>query len=167
MQFNSYIFILLYLPTVVIGYFILNKINAFLGKLWLIIGGVAFYLYGGGVNTAVIFGLSIVGNLTAILIMSKCGKCRKAILAAAVTGNITLLFYYKYANFFLSNWNRVFGADHTLLNLILPVGISFFTFQQIAYLVQAYRDTEIKINVSDYLAYILFFPIYFLFCLII
>lgn len=158
MQFNSYIFILLYLPTVVIGYFILNKINAFLGKLWLIIGGVAFYLYGGGVNTAVIFGLSIVGNLTAILIMSKCGKCRKAILAAAVTGNITLLFYYKYANFFLSNWNRVFGADHTLLNLILPVGISFFTFQQIAYLVQAYRDTEIKINVSDYLAYILFFP---------
>lgn len=157
MTFNSYIFILLYLPVAVIGYFVLNKINVFAGKLWLIVGGAVFYLYG-GINTAVILGLSIVGNLTAVRIMSKCGRYRKAVLATAVTGNVVLLLYYKYANFFLVNWNRVFGADHTLLHLILPIGISFFTFQQIAYLVQIYRDTEMKMDVFDYLAYILFFP---------
>lgn len=48
MQFNSYIFILLYLPIIIIGYFVLNKIKAWLGKCWLIIGGAVFYLYGGG-----------------------------------------------------------------------------------------------------------------------
>lgn len=158
MQFNSYIFILLYLPIIVVGYFTLNKIHAWLGKLWLILGSAAFYLYGGGVNTAVIFGLSIVGNLSAARIMSKCRKYCKAVLAVAVTGNILLLFYYKYADFCISNWNRVFGADYTFLNLILPVGISFFTFQQIAYLVQIDQNEEAEISVSDYLAYILYFP---------
>ncbi len=157
MQFNSYIFILLYLPVVVIGYFLLNKVHMKLGTVWLIIGGAVFYLRG-GVNTAAILGLSIVGNLTAALVMPKCGRRRKAVLATAVTGNIALLLYYKYVNFFISNWNRFFETDLTLLNIILPIGISFFTFQQIAYLVQVYRDTEMKISVFDYLAYILFFP---------
>lgn len=90
--------------------------------------------------------------------MPKCGRHRKAVLATAVTGNIALLLYYKYVNFFISNWNRFFETDLTLLNIILPIGISFFTFQQIAYLVQVYRDTEMKISVFDYLVYILFFP---------
>lgn len=90
--------------------------------------------------------------------MSICGRHRKAVLVTAVTGNAALLLYYKYADFFLSNWNSVFEADYTLLNLILPIGISFFTFQQIAYLVWVYRDTEMKMSVFDYLAYILFFP---------
>lgn len=157
MQFNSYIFILLYLPITVVGYFILNKISISLGKLWLVIGGVAFYLYG-GIKTAAILGLSIAVNLLAVRIMSECNRYRKIVLTIAVTGNIVLLFYYKYAKFFLSNWNRFFGTDYTLLNLVLPIGISFFTFQQIAYLVQVYRDTEMKIHVLDYLAYILFFP---------
>lgn len=157
MQFNSYIFILLYLPIIVVGYFILNKISICLGKLWLVIGGVAFYLYG-GIKTAAILGLSIAVNLLAVQIMSECNGYRKIVLTIAVTGNIVLLFYYKYAKFFLSNWNRFFETDYTLLNLVLPIGISFFTFQQIAYLVQVYRDTEMKIHVLDYLAYILFFP---------
>lgn len=158
MQFNSYIFILLYLPITVIGYFALNKINEWLGKCWLIIGGAAFYLYGGGGKTAAILGLSIVVNLSAAQIMAVCNRYRKAFLATAATGNILLLFYYKYTNFFISNWNRFFETDYTLLNLVLPIGISFFTFQQIAYLVWIYRNTEIKVGVSDYLAYILYFP---------
>lgn len=158
MQFNSYIFILLYLPIIVFGYFLLNKVHIKLGKVWLIIGSTAFYLYGGGVNAAAILGLSIVANLAAVQIMSRYRKYCKTVLVTAVIGNIVLLFYYKYTDFFISNWNHFFETDHVLLNLILPLGISFFTFQQIAYLVQLYRDAEMKIDVSDYLAYILYFP---------
>lgn len=158
MQFNSYIFILLYLPAIVIGYFLFNKISIQFGKMWLLIGNVVFYLYGGGVNAAVILCLSIAINIIMAQIMVRYDRYRRALLTIALVGNVVLLLYYKYVNFFISNWNRIFGTEHGFLNLILPMGISFFTFQQIAYLVQIYRGTEMKISVPDYLAYILFFP---------
>lgn len=158
MQFNSYIFILLFLPVIVTGYFLSNKINIQFGKIWLIIGSIAFYLYGGGVNAIVILGISVAANILLAQLMCRYSEYRRVFLVTALVSNVALLFYYKYVNFFLSNWNRVFGTEHGLLNLILPMGISFFTFQQIAYLVQVYRGTEVKISVPDYLAFILFFP---------
>ncbi len=157
MQFNSYIFILLYLPIIVIGYFMSNKISFQFGKMWLIVGSAVFYLYGGG-KIALILSLSIAANIVIAQIMIRYGRYRKAFLGIAIISNIVLLFYYKYVNFFISNWNQIFGTEYNLRNVLLPIGISFFTFQQIAYLVQVYRDTEIKISVPDYLTYILFFP---------
>lgn len=158
MQFNSYIFILLYLPIVVIGYFLSNRISTPFGKIWLTIGSVVFYWYGGRVNATVILAASIAINLVLAQIMARYNKYRGIFLTIALVSNVALLFYYKYVNFFLSNWNQIFGTEHSLLNLILPMGISFYTFQQIAYLVQVYRNAEMKVSVSDYLAFILFFP---------
>ena len=158
MQFNSYIFVLVYLPIIVLGYFVSNKISISFGKIWLIIGSMGFYLYGGGVNSTVILCLSIIINLALAQIMIRCGRYCRALLIIAIVSNVMLLFYYKYVNFFISNWNRVFGTEHGLLDLILPVGISFFTFQQISYLVRVYQNTAMEINVLDYLTYILFFP---------
>lgn len=158
MQFNSYIFILLYLPIIVVGYFMSNKISFQFGKMWLIVGSVVFYLYGGGVKATLILGLSIAINIVIVQIMIRYCRYRKVFLGIAIIGNIALLFYYKYVNFFISNWNQIFGTEHEFLNLILPMGISFFTFQQIAYLVRVYQNIAMEINVLDYLTYILFFP---------
>lgn len=158
MQFNSYIFILMYLPIIVIGYFVLNKIRIQLGKVWLITGSVVFYLHGGGVKSTVILGVSIAANLVLSQIIIKGNRYRRAVFITSIASNVGLLIYYKYANFFISNWNQFLGIEQDLLTIILPIGISFFTFQQISYLVQVYRNTEIQINVLDYLAYILFFP---------
>lgn len=113
---------------------------------------------GGGVNSTVILCLSIIINLILVQIMIRCDRYCRVLLIIAIVSNVMLLFYYKYVNFFISNWNRVFGTEHGLLDLILPVGISFFTFQQISYLVRVYQNTAMEINVLDYLTYILFFP---------
>ncbi len=157
MQFNSYIFILLYLPIIVIGYFIVNKINIRAGKTYLIVGSAAFYLYG-GISTTLILGFSIVFNLLISKIISIITKHRKIVLILAIIGNLGLLFYYKYSISFISNWNLIFKTDYHFENIILPIGISFFTFQQIAYLVNIYQNTLGDVYIADYLAYILFFP---------
>ena len=78
---------------------------------------------------------------------------RKMILAFGVTCNLLLLGYYKYFDFFMSNTNLVFKSNFNLLHIILPLGISFFTFTQIAYLVDAYKQ---EVKEADFLNYALF-----------
>lgn len=113
---------------------------------------------GGGVKSSVVLGLSIAVNWVAAQGMIRCIRYRREIFTIALISNVVLLAYHKYANFFISNWNQFLGTEHDLLAIILPLGISFFTFQQIAYLVQVYQNTEKKISILDYLTYILFFP---------
>lgn len=79
-------------------------------------------------------------------------------LAVPVCINAALLLYFKYLNFAITNYNALFHTDHALKTLLLPVGISFFTFQQIAYLVSVYRKELLKADLIDYLAYITYFP---------
>ena len=153
MQFNSYIFILVYLPIFIIGYFGLNKISPVVGKLFLIVASAIFYIYGGW-NIAIILAASIVVNYLLAVVINHTGK----LLWVGVLINAALLFYFKYFNFFITNVNNAFQKDFTLKEIILPLGISFFTFQQIMYLVNVYKKNIEKIHISDYLAYILYFP---------
>ncbi len=74
-----------------------------------------------------------------------------------IVSNVLLLFYFKYLNFFITNINAIFTKEIPLKEIILPLGISFFTFQQIMYVVSVYRN-QISLNVLDYLVYILYFP---------
>lgn len=159
MQFNSYIFILLFLPIMIIGYFGLNKLNTALGKVFLVIACAGFYLYG-GVGIAIVLGISIIVNYICAIGLHrfKNWKYKKLILVAAIICNIASLFYYKYFNFLLSSLNSVLENDFTLREIALPLGISFFTFQQIMYLVNVHNEKINELSLIDYLAYILYFP---------
>ena len=85
-------------------------------------------------------------------------RLRKTLLILGITGNLLLLAYYKYADFFLTNVSELTGHEFPLLGLILPLGISFFTFTQIAYLVDAYRSKAREYNVVSYVLFVTFYP---------
>lgn len=157
MQFNSYIFILLYLPVLLIGYFLLNKISITIGKVFMIAAGIVFYMYGGWEITLILGGSIFVNYLVAFII-GRIQKGKKAVLVAGIAANIALLFYFKYFNFFLQSIAEATGQEFTLREIILPLGISFFTFQQIMYVVNVYQNNIKQANLFDYLVYILYFP---------
>lgn len=83
---------------------------------------------------------------------------RKAVMAAGVLLNLSVLFYYKYYDFFAENINTVFGTDMLLNHVLLPLGISFFTFQQIGFLVDTYRGEAKGYAFLDYALFVTFFP---------
>ncbi len=82
----------------------------------------------------------------------------KGMLAAGIAGNLALLFFFKYMNFFIGNWNHISGRELPLLCIALPVGISFFTFQQISYLVDCFRGETDGGGFVDYMLSIVYFP---------
>ena len=159
MQFNSYIFILVFVPLLLIGYFGFNKINIFLGKLYLIAASALFYIYG-GFGIAVILAVSIIVNYILALLIDKQNTeiYRKLFLVISIVGNVIALLYFKYYNFFISNANSILKTNFNTKNIILPLGVSFFTFQQIMYLVNIYKREIERVDIFDYLAYILYFP---------
>ena len=85
-------------------------------------------------------------------------KSRKPVLLLGVVINLAILFYFKYYDFFLSTMNDVFKTDMTLKHILLPLGISFFTFQQIGFLVDCYRNENKEVNFIDYALFVSFFP---------
>lgn len=157
MQLNSYVFILLFLPVTIIIYFIANNINVNIGKVVLLISSLIFYCYS-DISIFIVLCTSIIINYLFSLIITKIKKWRKIYLYIPVAINIGLLLYYKYLNFVIVNINNYWSKAIPLKNLILPIGISFFTFQQIAYVVAIYKGELQKNNLLDYLVYILYFP---------
>ncbi len=157
MVFNSYLFILVFLPLVVIGYFLLNKVSALTGKIFLAVASGVFFAYG-GVKSAAVFAISILANIVFSLLLQRVEDYKKAILIISIVFNVLILFIFKYFNFFAGSIAGLFGSKFTLENLILPLGISFFTFQQIMFTVNVYRGEIVDINILDYLVYILYFP---------
>lgn len=130
-------------------------------KVWLVVMSLWFYgsfrqeylliLMGSAVfNYAVVCGM----------LKAKTGKrnLEKGILALGITGNLGLLAYFKYVNFFIDNVNDVIGGELPLLHVILPIGISFITFQQISFLVDYYRGEIKNCGFLDYMLYITYFP---------
>ena len=86
------------------------------------------------------------------------GAKARIILAAAITGNLALLGYYKYADFFISNINLLGDNPMPLLHLALPLGISFFTFTQIAFLVDVHRKVAHEYSLVHYFLFVTYFP---------
>ena len=157
MQFNSFIFILLFLPLTVTLYYTLNKINDTVGKIVLLIASIIFYAYTDRV-TLIVLGISLVLNYGFALAIANVKKWRSFYLFTPIVINIGILLYFKYLNFVIENVNHFFMKSIPLKEMILPIGISFFTFQQIAYMVAVYRKEIEKNNILDYLVYILYFP---------
>lgn len=163
MIFSTYQFILIFLPITFSGYFVLQhcKMQS-LAKLWLVLA--SFYFYAQGSPDFFPFFLgSVVGNYLVGSMLSKLQGDKKRIergllLTIGVLANCGLLGYYKYTDFFLINVNRLTGADFALKYIVLPIGISFFTFQLIAFLVDSFRGETKNYDVLDYLLFITFFP---------
>ena len=160
MLFNSYIFVFLLLPISLLGYYLLNwKKQYRMGLSFLFVISCWFIGY---LNVQYLFVLlpSVLINYGIAFYMQRKAKQveRKAVLAAGVTFNLTLLVVFKYCNFLLDNVNQVFQMNIKLLEILLPLGISFYTFQQITYLVDCYRDQKIQYGFLEYAVYITFFP---------
>ena len=103
--------------------------------------------------------MSIVLNYGLALLIEKVSKFKKVFLFLAVVINIGLLFIYKYADFFIRSVNYVFKSNFSLLGLPLPIGISFFTFQAMSYVIDVYRkDVKAQKKILNILLYISFFP---------
>ena len=157
MQFNSYLFILAVLPAFVLSCFLLTKIRPSLGKIAIIAFSAWFYIYG-GLDSAAVLGISIMSNLLFSFALTRLSRFRKPVLIVAILFNIGLLLYFKYWFFSLATIGSIFGRDYTLQKIILPLGISFFTFQQIMYVIAVYRGEFSRIELLDYLCYALYFP---------
>lgn len=160
MLFNSYVFVLAFLPVTLLMYFLLGKLkNRALSKIWLV--GCSFYFYGYFNPSYVpIIALSILVNfaLSQLLLRLEKKPVRVLLLLIGLLLNLGVLGYYKYYDFFVSNLNSVFGTSFTLLHLVLPLGISFFTFQQLSYVIDSYRKTVPAYHFLDYALFVSFFP---------
>lgn len=157
MQFNSYEFILYFLPITVLLYFQANKISPIIGKLVIVFSSIVYYSMGRR-SMLIYLGISILINYASALIIKKFKIKYKALMALPIIVNVGMLMYFKYLNFTITNINAFFGKELALKEIILPLGISFYTFQQIAYIVSIEREDLENNNIIDYLAYILYFP---------
>ena len=163
MLFNSYVYIFLFLPVVLLIYFVLNKNKLIqLSKGWLVLASLFFYSwwnikYLPLILCSMLFNYSI-GTTLNNYENTKLKINRKVILVLGITANLLLLGYYKYFDFFLKNTNLLFRSHLEILNIILPLGISFFTFTQIAYLVDAYKKTVKEADFLNYALFVTFFP---------
>lgn len=156
MLFNSLAFLLGYAPIVIGGFFLLGMRNTRLACVWLGLMSLVFYAWWHPPHTLILLA-SIVFNFFSGIWISRVGplgsRRRKQTLIAALVVNLGALCYYKYFGFFGATISAAMGAQWTMANIVLPLGISFFTFTQIAYLVDTYQD---KVREHDFVRYLLF-----------
>ncbi|MCQ2498007.1 MAG: MBOAT family protein [Lachnospiraceae bacterium] len=162
MLFNSYIFLLAFGPITIILYRILQRLGFYRVSLsFLIIASLCFYGYQKPPYALLLIG-SILTNYGIYLILNKISgeslKIRKLIMIAGIVINLALLFYFKYMNFFITNINSVFGSSFSLMNVVLPLGISFYTFQQISFVVDSYNNETKGYTFLEYALFVSFFP---------
>lgn len=157
MVFSSITFLFYFLPAFLAVYFTLPDRFK---NLWIVVASVLFYSWG-----APVFILTVIAGCLAdhIAAMQFNRPWRKASLWFGIGFNVCLLVYFKYADFFIENFNYIFtaltGREIPLANIVLPVGISFITFQKISYLIDVYRgDTERQKSFTNYLLFVLLFP---------
>ena len=161
MLFNSYEFIFLFLPITLIVYFWLNRYNKNkLAKAGLVIASLYFYSYFHK-SYLILITVSILVNyfIGQKLSSNKYNVIqRKILLTIGVVFNLGGLGYFKYYDFFIGNINSLLGTNFTLLHILLPLGISFFTFQQLSFIVDSYKRYDLTYDFLDYCLFVTFFP---------
>ena len=162
MLFNSFIYILLFLPVVTAGFFALARISRRLAAGWLTIASLVFYgwwdpAYVALLLASISFNYLFGARLARLRASGGQGAGRR-VLAVAICANLALLAYFKYTLFFLANLQRLSGHPGSLPDIVLPLGISFFTFTQIAFLVDAYRGEAHEYSFLHYALFVSYFP---------
>lgn len=154
MLFNSYQFIFIFLPLTVILYYLFAKLNKKYSQYALLIASLIFYGYWNYRYIPLIIG-SVFINYYLGMLLSK--KKINALLIIGIITNLSILGYYKYSNFFLNNINGILGTSYNFIHIILPLGISFYTFQNIAYIVDCYKNSDYEKDFVSYSLCIIFF----------
>ena len=160
MLFNSVIFISIFLPVAVLGWYLLQKLeNPAFAKAFMI--GMSFWFYGYyNISYLWVLLVSLCFNygVSALFEMDFTVNRRRSLLSLGILGNLGLLFYFKYFNFFIDNCNYFLHTDIRLEQIALPLGISFFTFQQLSFVVERFRREAPHYPVLDYGFFVCFFP---------
>ena len=162
MLFNSFPFIFVFLPIVLLGFFALAQASHRLAAGWLTVASLVFYGWWDPAYVALLLASISVNYYlgTRIARMRAAGRQLqgKRWLLVAIAANLALLAYYKYAIFFVANAQRLIGHVGPLPEIVLPLGISFFTFTQIAFLVDAHRGLAREYNFTHYTLFVTYFP---------
>jgi alginate O-acetyltransferase complex protein AlgI len=158
MLFNSYLFLLLFLPLSFLICFVSARLGGRTPYIWSLFGA-SLIFYGWWHPPYVLLLLfSIVVNYTLARLLDHGESRNKRVLVIGLTFNLGLLAYFKYAGFFAENILQIFNASADVSSILLPIGISFFTFQQIAYLIDVYRGIKTRYSFSEYGLFVSFFP---------
>ncbi len=161
MLFNSYEFIFGFLPVILVGFYLLGSRRRDWALLWLTAGSLFFYAWWRPINVLLI-APSILINLGLARVMERTRETRpglaRATLICGIIFNLCFLGYFKYTMFLTGAMNDVFGTNLVLTHIILPLGISFITFQKIAFLADVYAGRVTAFTLRDYALFVLFFP---------
>jgi alginate O-acetyltransferase complex protein AlgI len=159
MLFNSYPFIFLFLPVVLLGYFASGRFGNLAPVVWLALASLAFYSVSNWQFVLLLLASTAFNYLIGLLLISHRRRAapRFAALTVGVTCDLLVLGYFKYAGFLAANLNVIFSTG-LAVNVLLPVGISFYTFTQIAFLVDAYRGNVARYALPHYALFVTYFP---------
>ncbi len=155
MLFSSMTFVFLFLPIVCLIYLLAKKE---LHNAILLAASILFYAWGEPRYLAIMI-LTILANYVGAIALDKHKKYKKPILLATIAVNLSFLLYFKYFNFFIDNINSIFAMDISFLEVIMPIGISFYTFQAMSYLIDVYKgDAKVQKDIYKLALYISLFP---------
>lgn len=160
MLFNSYLFVFLFFPLVVLGYYGLHHMQMKKAALgYLIVMSMVFYGYN-SIQYLLILIASILLNYMLVMVMNRIKRqsWRRLCLGFGLLLNLGILFCFKYYDFFIENVNAVLKTEYSFLGFVLPLGISFYTFQQLSYVIDSYRGSCEQYGLMEYAAYVSFFP---------
>ena len=161
MLFNSYEFIFGFLPVVLVGFYLLGARRRDWALLWLTLASLGFYAWWRPINVLLI-APSILINLGLARLLERHREARpslaRAVLICGIAFNLCFLGYFKYTMFLRGAVNDVFGTSLVLTHIILPLGISFITFQKIAFLADVHAGRVTAFTFRDYALFVLFFP---------
>ena len=158
MLFNSFGFIFLFLPLTLAGYFSIGRFNAKYAALFLAVMSVVFYGVWDIRNVPILLVSILFNFLAGMAINSREARARTLILALAVSANLAALAWFKYADLLYGSLCTVFAIPHGSLSVNLPLGISFFTFTQIAFLVDVARRKVSETKPIHYALFVTYFP---------
>lgn len=157
MLFSSMTFIFIFLPIVCGLYFLVRK-NITMANLLLLLASIIFYAWGEPNYVFIMLGTILINYVGAICI-NKYPKHKKIALLTTILANLGILFYFKYFNFVMENINRVIGTNFSFLEVIMPIGISFYTFQALSYVIDVYYNkANVQKNIYKLALYITLFP---------
>ena len=159
MLFNSWQFILFYLPITLGAFFAFARYSHRIAAAWLALASLVFYGWWNPHFVPLLVG-SVLFNYAVGLALSRTrgSQHRSLIFATAIVANLLLLGYWKYTNFLISTFDALSGRQLALAEIVLPLGISFFTFTQIAFLVDVYRGIAREYSFVHYLLFVSYFP---------
>jgi len=163
MLFNTYEFLFVFLPVTLAVFLVLQMLSRRLALGWLIVASLLFYAYWRPINVLIILP-SILINFLLARVLLRLGETNSTsnigniVLGAGIAFNLSILGYFKYLNFFQTMLNDVAGTDFVMTYVILPLGISFITFQIIAFLIDVHGRRIESFTLRDFCLFVLFFP---------